>query len=155
MSTILLLHGPNLNLLGTRETSIYGSSTLQTINDDVAKLLSAKNHQLISYQSNHEGCLVDRIQQVVEESVDLIIFNPAAYTHTSVAIRDALLAVSIAFYEVHLSDPKSREEFRHHSYFSDIALAVYSGLGAESYIQAAKAAIKYLDHQKKNTQHEA
>jgi len=145
MSTILLLHGPNLNLLGTRETSIYGEHTMSSINQSLETLLSKSAHQLICYQSNHEGDLVDRIQQAVAESVKMIIFNPAAYTHTSVALRDALLAVSIPFYEVHLSNPLEREPFRHTSYFSDIALEVFSGHGAESYTKAAKAAIEYLN----------
>ncbi len=145
MATILLLHGPNLNLLGKRETSIYGNSTLDSINRSVSHLCFSDGHSVVNFQSNHEGALVDRIQQAMDESIDVIIFNPAAYTHTSIALRDSLLAVKIPFYEVHLSNPKEREEFRHTSYFSDIAVAVYSGLGAESYTQAAKAAIEFLD----------
>ena len=148
MATILQLHGPNLNLLGTRETSIYGQLTLQDINQSVENTLSAVSHKLICFQSNHEGDLVDRIQQALTESIDFIIFNPAAYTHTSVALRDALLAVSIPFIEVHLSNPLERESFRHTSYFSDIALKVVSGHGAESYTLAAEAAIDYLNKKK-------
>ncbi len=145
MATILLLHGPNLNLLGTRETSIYGQETMDSINESVKSLFNEHSHQLNCYQSNHEGDLVDRIQLALKEKTDFIIFNPAAYTHTSVAIRDALLAVSIPFIEVHLSNPQERETFRHHSYFSDIAMEVFSGFGAASYTKAAEAAIKYLN----------
>ena len=145
MATILQLHGPNLNLLGTRETQIYGQHTMDSINQLVEKTLSAASHKLICYQSNHEGELIDRIQQAMQQSIDFIIFNPAAYTHTSIALRDALLAVSIPFIEVHLSNPLERESFRHRSFFSDIALQVISGKGAQSYTIAAKAAIEYLD----------
>jgi len=145
MATILQLHGPNLNLLGTRETSIYGSHTMLSIDQSVESILSEASHHLNCYQSNHEGDLVDRIQQALEESVDFIIINPAAYTHTSIAIRDALLAVSIPFIEVHLSKPQERESFRHQSYFSDVALEVISGHGAESYMLAARAAIEYFN----------
>ena len=145
MSTILLLHGPNLNLLGIRETSIYGQETMDSINTSVKSLIVEQSHQLNCYQSNHEGDLVDRIQLAQKESTDFIIFNPAAYTHTSVAIRDALLAVAIPFIEVHLSNPKERESFRHHSYFSDIAVAVFSGFGAASYTKATIAALDYLN----------
>ncbi len=144
MATILLMHGPNLNLLGTRETSIYGQHTMESINQSVNNQILAVGHQLLCYQSNHEGDLVDRIQQAVKDQVSFIIFNPAAYTHTSVALRDALLAVNIPFTEVHLSEPKERETFRHHSYFSDIALAVISGKGAASYTEAAEVAIEHL-----------
>ena len=145
MATILLLHGPNLNLLGTREKQIYGHHTMVGINQSVEAILAAKSHQLSCYQSNHEGDLIDQIQQALQQSIAFIIFNPAAYTHTSVALRDALLAVSIPFIEVHLSNPLERESFRHTSYFSDIALKVISGHGAESYTLAAKATIEYLD----------
>ena len=145
MSTILQLHGPNINLLGSRETSIYGQHTMASINQSVERIVNAAKHELVCYQSNHEGELVDRIQQAAEQSVDFIIINPAAYTHTSIAIRDALLAVSIPFIEVHLSNPLEREAFRHQSYFSDIAHKVIRGHGAESYTLAAEAAIEYLD----------
>ena len=147
MATVLLLHGPNINLLGTRETSIYGHLTMLDINKSVEQLLSIASHELISYQSNHEGKLVDHIQKATQQSVDFIILNPAAYTHTSIALRDALLAVSIPFIEVHLSDPMQRESFRHLSYFSDIAEQVISGHGAESYNIAAAAVIEYLSQQ--------
>ena len=118
---------------------------MDSINQAVEQKLSSAAHELICYQSNHEGDLVDRIQQALSQSIELIIFNPAAYTHTSVAIRDALLAVSIPFIEVHLSNPHEREAFRHTSYFSDIALKVFSGQGAESYTLAADAAIEFLN----------
>ena len=144
MATVLLLNGPNLNLLGTREKSIYGEHTLASISQNVQEKLAKESVNLMSYQSNHEGALVDRIQEAQTEAVDFILFNPAAYTHTSVAIRDALLAVAIPFIEIHLSEPKEREAFRHLSYFSDIALAVISGKGAESYTEATDVAIQYL-----------
>ena len=145
MATILLLNGPNLNLLGTRETAIYGSATLDSISTQVAEILTGQGHQMQSYQSNHEGALIDRIQLAREDGIDFILFNPAGYTHTSVALRDALLAVSIPFIEIHLSEPKQRETFRHHSYFSDIA-EMSSGHGVDSYLLAAKAAINRLNH---------
>jgi len=144
MATILLLNGPNLNLLGIRETSIYGKHSLESINKSVGKIVSEASHKLVSVQSNHEGDLIDQIQQAFAERIDFIIFNPAAFTHTSIALRDTILAVSIPFIEVHLSDPLEREAFRHTSYFSDIALKVISGHGAESYTLAAEAAIEYL-----------
>ena len=146
MATILLLNGPNLNLLGTRETSIYGSATLDSISDQVENILASQGHEMQSYQSNHEGALIDRIQLAQQDGVDFILFNPAGYTHTSVALRDALLAVSIPFIEIHLSEPKERESFRHHSYFTDIAVDMFSGHGVESYVLAAKAAINRLTH---------
>ena len=145
MATVLLINGPNLNLLGTREKSIYGELSLESICNSVQKKLAKASIKLLTYQSNHEGALVDRIQEAQAESIDLILMNPAAYTHTSVAIRDALLAVNIPFVEIHLSEPKEREVFRHHSYFSDIALTVISGKGAESYTEATEVAINYLN----------
>ncbi len=145
MATILLLHGPNINLLGSREPSIYGQHTMLSINEMVENILVQASHELVCYQSNHEGDLVDRIQQASQQGVDFIILNPAAYTHTSVAIRDALLAVSIPFIEVHLSNPLERESFRHKSYFSDIAMKVISGHGADSYKLAASATIEFLN----------
>ena len=146
MATLLLINGPNLNLLGVRETSIYGAMSLDDINDQVEQLVHEQGHHLETFQSNHEGEIIDRIHLAREESVAFILINPAGYTHTSVAIRDALLAVSIPFIEIHLSEPKEREAFRHHSYFSDIAQEVFSGLGPDGYFQAAKAAIKRLNH---------
>jgi len=146
MATILLVNGPNLNLLGVRETSIYGSHTLDSINQTVADLVESQGHRFESFQTNHEGEIIDRLHLAREQGVDFILINPAGFTHTSVAIRDAMLAVSIPFMEIHLSEPKQRESFRHHSYFSDIAVEVFSGHGPDSYTLAAKAAIKRLNH---------
>ncbi|GAA0209671.1 type II 3-dehydroquinate dehydratase [Kangiella japonica] len=144
MAKLMLLHGPNLNLLGQRETDIYGELTLDAINSAAKKQVEATNIELISLQSNSESQLVETIQQAKADNVSLIVINPAAYTHTSVAIRDALLAVEIPFIEVHLSNPHRREPFRHHSYFSDIAEAVVAGFGADSYRYALDAAIKII-----------
>ena len=144
MSSLLLLHGPNLNLLGTREPEIYGSDSLEDINERLRDLAKASGHELLSFQSNHEGALVDRIQQAASEGICHILINPAAYTHTSVAIRDALLAVGIPFTEIHLSNPHSREEFRHHSFLSDIAQGVVVGFGPQSYDVALNGIIAAL-----------
>lgn len=133
---ILVLHGPNLNLLGTREPEHYGRATLADINLALARLAEAANVDLESFQSNHEGALIERIHAAREQAVRAIIINPAAYTHTSVALRDALAAVAIPFIEVHLSNVHAREPFRQHSYFSDLALGVISGLGHEGYVLA-------------------
>lgn len=143
---ILVLNGPNLNLLGLREPGVYGVVTLQQIADDLKGLLIANGskHSLDFFQNNHEGALVDKIQQAATEPVGFIIINPAAYTHTSVAIRDALLAVKIPFVEVHLSNIHAREKFRHHSYLSDVAKGVICGLGAYGYTVAMSYAIRYL-----------
>lgn len=140
MASILVLHGPNLNLLGTREPDVYGADTLNDINSQLNQLAQDKGHHLQSLQSNAEYELIERIHDARHEGIDYIIINPAAFTHTSVALRDALLAVDIPFYEVHLSNVYARESFRHHSYFSDKAVAVISGLGAFGY-QAALLAI--------------
>ncbi|NMG02749.1 type II 3-dehydroquinate dehydratase [Azoarcus taiwanensis] len=141
---ILVLHGPNLNLLGTREPEIYGRTTLA----DVHSAMEARGHadgvQVESFQSNHEGQLIDRVQAAAAEGVDFIIINPAAYTHTSVALRDALAAVAIPFIEVHLSNVHAREGFRHHSYFSDRAVGVICGLGAYGYMAALEYALTRL-----------
>ena len=145
MATILVLHGPNLNLLGEREPEIYGSTTLADINDRLGQLAGEHGHQLLDMQSNAEAELVDRIQQARTEGVDYILINPAAFTHTSVALRDALAAVDIPFIEVHLSNTHAREGFRQHSYLSDIARGVICGLGAQGYefaLQAAMASIE-------------
>lgn len=140
---ILVLHGPNLNLLGTREPEIYGSLTLADIDARLAAIAKTGNARLETFQSNHEGHLVDRIQAAREDGTDFIIINPAAYTHTSVAIRDALAAVALPFIEVHLSNVHRREAFRRHSYFSDLAVGVIAGLGVGGY----DAALRYaLDH---------
>jgi len=144
MSKILLLHGPNLNLLGQRETTIYGDLTLEDINLAAKNQVEAASIDFDCMQSNSETELINRIQQAKLDKVSLIVINPAAYTHTSVAIRDALLAVEIPFIEVHLSNPHRREPFRHHSYFSDIAQAVVAGFGADSYRYALDAAIKTI-----------
>ena len=130
---ILLLNGPNLNLLGTREPEIYGGDTLALIEARLVKAAAEGGATLVAYQSNAEADLVNRIQQASREGVDFIIINPAAYTHTSVAMRDALAAVRIPFIEVHLSNVFAREEFRHRSYFTDIAVGIISGLGAKGY----------------------
>lgn len=144
MADILLLHGPNLNLLGTREPAIYGRTTLDDINCDAVAQAATAGLTLEAYQSNHEGQLVDRIQQARTESVRFVVINPAAYTHTSVAIRDALAAVGLPFVEVHLSNVFQREPFRHHSYFSDQATGVISGLGAAGYRYAIDFAIESI-----------
>jgi len=142
---ILVLHGPNLNLLGTREPLIYGATTLDQINTRLTQEASSAGLTLSCYQSNTEGALIDAIHQAGANQTDYIIFNPAGYTHTSVALRDALCAVAIPFIEVHLSNIYSRETFRHHSYFSDIAKGIISGLGAEGYSLALTSIIKELE----------
>jgi 3-dehydroquinate dehydratase-2 len=140
MTQILVIHGPNLNLLGTREPEVYGTDTLAEIDQDLTRLAKQKRVTLQTFQSNSEGDIVDRIQQAGAEQVDFIIINPAAYTHTSVAIRDAFLATQIAFIEVHLSNVHAREEFRQHSYLSDLANGVICGFGIDSYRLALEAA---------------
>ncbi len=134
--SILVLHGPNLNLLGEREPQHYGKQTLEDINQALKNIASAKSIQLETMQSNSETDLVNKIQSLSKDKFDFLIINPAAFTHTSVAMRDALSAVKVPFIEVHLSNVYAREPFRHHSYFSDIAVAVISGLGAEGYVAA-------------------
>jgi len=145
---ILLLNGPNLNLLGTREPEIYGGDTLASIEARLIKQAAAGGAELAAYQSNAEADLVNRIQQASRDSVSFIIINPAAYTHTSVAMRDALAAVRIPFIEVHLSNVFAREEFRHHSYFTDIAVGIISGLGAQGYELALAYALDSLSNRK-------
>ncbi|MCB1669248.1 MAG: type II 3-dehydroquinate dehydratase [Porticoccaceae bacterium] len=144
MATILVLHGPNLNLLGTREPEVYGNTTLDDINQQLTATCVANGHHLLALQSNAEYELVERIQDARKEGVNFIIINPAAFTHTSVALRDALLAVEIPFIEVHLSNVHTREEFRRHSYFSDVAKGVICGFGANSYHLALQAALDEL-----------
>jgi len=144
VATILVLHGPNLNLLGTREPDKYGRDTLETINQRLHDRALDAGHHLLCMQSNAEYELVERIHDARNEEVDFILINPAAFTHTSVAIRDALLAVSIPFVEVHLSNVHAREAFRQHSYFSDIAEGVISGFGPHSYELALQAALQRL-----------
>ena len=139
---ILVLHGPNLNLLGEREPAHYGTVTLVAINQRLADRARQAGVQLEAYQSNVEGELVNRIQQAQRDGVDFIIANPAAFTHTSVAMRDALAAVRIPFIEVQLSNVFAREEFRHHSYFTDIAVGIISGLGGKGYELALDYALQ-------------
>jgi 3-dehydroquinate dehydratase II len=146
MAHLLLLHGPNLNLLGTREPSVYGAVTLEEINKRAGQLAAELGHQLSAFQSNSEAALIDRIQQAPAAHVTFVIFNPAALTHTSVALRDTLLAVKIPFIEVHLSNVHAREAFRHHSYFSDVAVGTITGLGAMGYELALRAAAHHLAH---------
>jgi 3-dehydroquinate dehydratase-2 len=144
MSRLLVLHGPNLNLLGTREPDVYGRVTLAEIDKALAEKAQAAGAELSSFQSNHEGAIVDRIQQARTEQVDFVLINPAAYTHTSVAIRDALAGVALPFVEIHLSNVHKREAFRHHSYFSDLAEAVICGLGWKGYLYALDFALERL-----------
>ncbi len=144
MANILVLHGPNLNLLGTREPDKYGHHTLEQINQQLSQFAAQQHHQLSAFQSNAEYELINRIHAARAEQVNFILFNPAAFTHTSVALRDALLAVAIPFIEVHLSNVHAREPFRHHSYFSDVAVGVISGLGAQGYTLALQAALSIL-----------
>lgn len=139
---VLVLHGPNLNLLGTREPGVYGSVTLAQINEDLTKFGTDAGVEVRTFQSNHEGALVDRVQAARTDGTSFIVINPAAYTHTSVALRDALAAVAIPFIEVHLSNVHRREPFRHHSYFSDQAEGVILGLGAQGYRLALTVAIE-------------
>jgi 3-dehydroquinate dehydratase II len=141
---ILVLHGPNLNLLGTREPEHYGNVTLAGINDQLQSLAKQANVALETFQSNSEADLVTKIQSLAVNKIDFVIINPAAFTHTSVSIRDALSAVKIPFIEVHLSNVFARESFRHHSYFSDIAVGVISGLGADGYYAALQHAVNLL-----------
>ena len=145
MASILALHGPNLNLLGSREPEVYGTTGLADIDERLRALCAAAGHNFDSLQSNTEGDLVDKVQAAGRDAVDYILINPAAFTHTSVALRDALLAVQIPFIEVHLSNVHSREAFRQQSYFSDIASGVISGFGALSYELALRAALAALE----------
>jgi 3-dehydroquinate dehydratase-2 len=146
MATILVLNGPNLNLLGSREPDIYGTTTLTDINLALEEQARAAGHHLLSLQSNAEYELIERIHDARNEGINFIVINPAAFTHTSVALRDALTGVDIPFIEVHLSNVHSREEFRQHSFFSDIAVGVISGLGINSYKLALTAAIDLLNN---------
>ncbi len=141
---LLLLNGPNLNLLGSREPGIYGSDTLASVERRATELAQAAGHELVAFQSNAEHELVGRIQAAPGEAVGYIVINPGAFTHTSVALRDALLAVRIPFIEIHLSNPQAREPFRHHSYLSDVASGYIAGLGAFGYELAVRAALRQL-----------
>lgn len=147
MAELLVLNGPNLNLLGTREPQHYGRTTLAEINDRLTRQAQAAGHRIGFFQSNAEHELVERVQQAAGAGVAFIIVNPAAFTHTSVALRDALAASRIPFIEVHLSNVHAREPFRRHSYFSDLAAGVISGLGAQGYELALAAAIEKLKTQ--------
>jgi len=146
MAKLLILNGPNLNLLGTREPEIYGTDTLDSIFERLQKQIkSQESHQISQFQSNSESDLVDKIHQAAQDGIDFILINPAAFTHTSVAIRDALLGTNIPFIEIHLSNVHKREEFRQHSYFSDIAVGTIVGLGAQGYELALQAALHQLE----------
>jgi 3-dehydroquinate dehydratase-2 len=138
---VLVLHGPNLNLLGTREPAVYGSATLPDIDRELTQIATEAGARLESLQSNHEGVLIDRVHAARADGTDFIIVNPAGFTHSSVALRDALAAVAIPFVEVHLSNIHRREPFRHHSYFSDLAEGVICGLGAQGYTLALRFAL--------------
>ncbi len=145
MATILVLHGPNLNLLGKREPEVYGTTTLDDINRNLTEHCISKGHHLQALQSNAEYELINRIHEAGTDEVNFILINPGAFTHTSIALRDALLGVAIPFIEVHLSNVYSREDFRHKSYLSDVAVGVISGFGAQSYQLALEAAFTHLD----------
>ncbi|MGD8853570.1 MAG: type II 3-dehydroquinate dehydratase [Gammaproteobacteria bacterium] len=150
MSAILILNGPNLNLLGIREPGHYGNASLGAVNARLEHMAGDADAKLLTFQSNAEHELIDHIHAAPHEGIDFIIFNPAAFTHTSVALRDALLAVRIPFIEVHLSNVHAREDFRRHSYFSDIAVGVISGLGPIGYELALQAALSYLGQNDQN-----
>lgn len=143
MKTILVLHGPNLNLLGSREPSVYGHITLDEINNKLQHLARMQSANLLYFQSNSESALVDRVHLARQDGTNFIVINPAAFTHTSVALRDALAAVAIPFIEIHLSNVFAREPFRKESYFSDLAIGVISGLGATGYELAVQYALQY------------
>jgi 3-dehydroquinate dehydratase-2 len=145
MATLLVLNGPNLNLLGTREPGIYGSDTLADVEARLRAQAEAAGHRLLFAQSNAEHTLIEQIHRARADGVAFIVFNPAAFTHTSVALRDALLATGIPFIEVHLSNVHAREPFRHRSYFSDVAVGVIAGLGSQGYELALAAALRRLD----------
>ncbi|MCO8045014.1 type II 3-dehydroquinate dehydratase [Acinetobacter bohemicus] len=149
-STILVIHGPNLNLLGKREPEVYGHLTLDDINQQLVAQAQSATLQLDTFQSNWEGAIVDRIHRAQQDNVEYIIINPAALTHTSVAVRDALLGVAIPFIEVHLSNVHAREAFRHHSYLSDKAVGVICGLGAKGYTAALDYVIEKIQSSKQS-----
>lgn len=144
MAKILVLHGPNLNLLGTREPTVYGHATLADIDTDLAVNARASGTELASFQSNAEHELIERVQAARDDGTAFILINPGAFTHTSIALRDALAAVKIPFIELHLSNVHAREPFRRLSYFSDIAVGVIAGFGAQSYQLALRAALNHL-----------
>ena len=144
MAQLLLINGPNLNLLGSREPEVYGATTLKDIEARSKAVAKELGHTLACYQSNAEHDLIDRVQQAAKDGVDFIVFNPGAFTHTSIALRDAFLAVAIPFIEIHLSNTFAREEFRHVSYFSDIATACLFGFGDYGYELAIHAASRHV-----------
>jgi len=144
VAKILVLHGPNLNLLGEREPEVYGRTTLAQIDADLAAIAQASGNQVAAFQSNAEDKLIERVHQARTDGTAIILINPAGFTHTSVALRDALAAVSIPFIEVHLSNVHAREAFRRHSYFSDLAVGIIAGFGADSYKFALQAALARL-----------
>ena len=145
MASLLLINGPNLNLLGSREPGVYGNTNLADVESRLTSLAKEQGHELQCFQSNAEHEIVDRVQKAANDKVDFILLNPGAFTHTSIGIRDALLAVSIPFIEIHLSNVFAREEFRHNSYFSDIAAGCLFGLGAYGYELALNAASRQLE----------
>ncbi|HEY6482788.1 MAG TPA: type II 3-dehydroquinate dehydratase [Steroidobacteraceae bacterium] len=144
MARVLLLNGPNLNLLGSREPGIYGAQTLESIERRATELVREAGHELTAFQSNAEHELIEHIQHAPSQAIAFLVFNPGGFTHTSVALRDALLAVRLPFIEVHVSNPHAREHFRRHSYFSDIAQGVICGVGAFGYELAVRAALRQL-----------
>lgn len=146
MANILVLNGPNINLLGRREPSHYGKRTLAEITEELEMLADDFEVRLFHFQSNSESALIERVHAAIEDEIDFILINPAAFTHTSVALRDALAGVAIPFIEVHLSNVHKRETFRHHSYFSDLAVGTIVGLGPIGYALALQAALDYLDN---------
>jgi 3-dehydroquinate dehydratase-2 len=151
--TVLVVHGPNLNMLGTREPAHYGLNTLNDINQALTRLGETAGGWIETFQSNHEGALIERIHQAARDPVDFILINPAGYTHTSIALRDALAAVAIPFIEVHLSNIYARESFRHRSLFSDLAVGVVSGLGAQGYELALEYALRHINIAQKPAPH--
>jgi 3-dehydroquinate dehydratase-2 len=144
LAKLLVLHGPNLNLLGLREPAVYGRTTLAEIDSDLAGIAQASGHELSSFQSNAEGALIDRVHAAARDGTAFIVINPGALTHTSIALRDALAAVAIPFIEVHLSNVHAREPFRRHSYLADLAVGVIGGFGADSYRLGLAAVLKRL-----------
>ncbi len=142
---ILVINGPNLNMLGTREPEIYGSTSLADIESQLNDIAAKHSVSLFCFQSNAEHEIVEKIQNATNEKIDFIIINPAAFTHTSVSIRDAIACLNIPFIEIHLSNPHAREPFRKHSYFSDLAIGVIAGFGVDSYVMALQSAIKTLE----------
>lgn len=145
MGKLLLLNGPNLNRLGSREPETYGHQTLADIESRLISLCTERGHHLDCLQSNSESVLIERVHQAADEACDFILLNPAAFTHTSVALRDAMLAAAVPFIEIHLSNVHAREAFRQHSYFSDIARGVISGLGLQSYELGLEAALRLIE----------